>query len=514
MEVLNLYNVNPGNLLWINNKSYFVHVTQHMTRFYRNMCVNYINLGENAIAEIDSGTLFSMKNLTCLKSYILSENNFMIVYPAVPEFLQFFSQSINLEAFDYSYILIQMSSPISFSHPSSITGCLNKDVVEEEIAIHPFLPKSQDTSVVSNIVYHILCPQNLKILRCSHIIYPFRIFNNLIFRNCSHLDVIDISFSHISEFSFQAEGIENTSIVNLSGLDGFKMNKAFMRSFKNVKHLVMQNGNIDRAFSMGNYVLNELCDMNTLDISLNHLTELHPRSLCSEKHLRTINLSSNSFDQFPSILTKFKTLYLIDLTFNRISQINVSMTSWLDTQYHNGHAIRLLLKGNMFACTCDNVKFIQWVFEKRMDIPDKDEFDCIVGNGQRLKMKFVYKNLNSILGKCETDVLLKFGLFGVSFLGLALVASIICYRFRWRILYFFYRQCRTERPTNPNIFEFDAFVAYTGEDHTWACEILRNKLEDEHNLNLCLHERDFAIGESIAQNIVDFIRRSRTIIST
>nr|KAG5703451.1 hypothetical protein BaRGS_022500 [Batillaria attramentaria] len=61
---------------------------------------------------------------------------------------------------------------------------------------------------------------------------------------------------------------------------------------------------------------------------------------------------------------------------------------------------------------------------------------------------------------------------------------------------------------------FDAFVSYRSctEDMKFVYEALRHKLEDEMNFHLCLHERDFILGEPIANNILWATENSRRTI--
>ncbi|XP_064612578.1 toll-like receptor 13 [Liolophura sinensis] len=59
---------------------------------------------------------------------------------------------------------------------------------------------------------------------------------------------------------------------------------------------------------------------------------------------------------------------------------------------------------------------------------------------------------------------------------------------------------------------YEAFVAYNYHNYQWACIVLRNVLENENNYTLCLHDRDFPVGVSIQQNIVDAVNNSRKVI--
>ena len=61
--------------------------------------------------------------------------------------------------------------------------------------------------------------------------------------------------------------------------------------------------------------------------------------------------------------------------------------------------------------------------------------------------------------------------------------------------------------------EFDAFLSYCHEDSPWVREELLPRLEDgQPRFRLCLHERDFVAGATVADNIIAAINTSRRMI--
>jgi hypothetical protein len=60
-------------------------------------------------------------------------------------------------------------------------------------------------------------------------------------------------------------------------------------------------------------------------------------------------------------------------------------------------------------------------------------------------------------------------------------------------------------------FRYDAFVSYAEEDKPFV-EKLVSQLEAEGDLSLCIHDRDFVPGISIAENIFTSVNRSRKTI--
>ncbi len=60
--------------------------------------------------------------------------------------------------------------------------------------------------------------------------------------------------------------------------------------------------------------------------------------------------------------------------------------------------------------------------------------------------------------------------------------------------------------------DFDAFVSYSGDDYRWVCTVLRPRLEYQYNYHLCVHDRDFLVGDTIFNNISQAVKRSRRMI--
>ncbi|CAG9576945.1 unnamed protein product [Danaus chrysippus] len=62
------------------------------------------------------------------------------------------------------------------------------------------------------------------------------------------------------------------------------------------------------------------------------------------------------------------------------------------------------------------------------------------------------------------------------------------------------------------IFNYDAFISYCNEDRAWVLDYFLPHVEQDCNISVCLHERDFQVGLSILENIVSCMDRSRSII--
>ncbi|CAG2192223.1 unnamed protein product [Mytilus edulis] len=73
------------------------------------------------------------------------------------------------------------------------------------------------------------------------------------------------------------------------------------------------------------------------------------------------------------------------------------------------------------------------------------------------------------------------------------------------------RQRRSVRSDLPETYEFDVYVVYCADDRKWVHEVLLKRLEDE-GLKVCIHFRDFELGEGIVENIERFMNKSWKIV--
>ncbi|XP_063431674.1 toll-like receptor 13 [Mytilus trossulus] len=60
-------------------------------------------------------------------------------------------------------------------------------------------------------------------------------------------------------------------------------------------------------------------------------------------------------------------------------------------------------------------------------------------------------------------------------------------------------------------FEYDAFIIYCDSDRKWVHSELLKRLE-EINIKVCVHYRDFDVGESITDNITNYVGKSWKVI--
>uniref|UniRef100_A0A336LB50 CSON006589 protein n=1 Tax=Culicoides sonorensis TaxID=179676 RepID=A0A336LB50_CULSO len=61
-------------------------------------------------------------------------------------------------------------------------------------------------------------------------------------------------------------------------------------------------------------------------------------------------------------------------------------------------------------------------------------------------------------------------------------------------------------------YAYDVFVSYSEQNRDWVLDHFLPNVEQRDGINVCLHERDFKVGLSILENIIQCIDQSRTIL--
>lgn len=66
--------------------------------------------------------------------------------------------------------------------------------------------------------------------------------------------------------------------------------------------------------------------------------------------------------------------------------------------------------------------------------------------------------------------------------------------------------------SNADNFIYDVFVSYSEKDRPWVLDELIPNIEKRTEINICLHERDFQVGMSILENIIQCMDKSRCLL--
>ncbi|XP_067419845.1 toll-like receptor 13 [Emydura macquarii macquarii] len=221
--------------------------------------------------------------------------------------------------------------------------------------------------------------------------------------------------------------------------------------------------------------------------------------------LQTLNLENVGLHSLTlEVFGNLSSLTSLLLAKNQLQTVNVSVATTL------GSLRYLDLRKCPLSCTCENLWFQDWLNNSQVQVVYLYNYSC----DSRQQLDYVYSFDTHV---CFLDIGLY--LFSVTspVLLLLMLLPLVYHRAYWRLKYHYYilRSWVNDRwqRQDGECFKYDAFVSYNSADEEWVLEQLVPTLESSQGtFRLCLHHRDFELGKSIVDNIVDSIYNSRKTI--
>ena len=223
-------------------------------------------------------------------------------------------------------------------------------------------------------------------------------------------------------------------------------------------------------------------------------------------------------------MSKWIHLELLDLSYNSLSSLSLETRSTLDKldgnlKHRTKEHISLNLVGSPINCTCTNILFLQWLARNELNLVNVEDYKCITDGGQLVNMSVGVSNIVSHLeSQCTDIVWLIFSLEGLVFYFVVVTITTTWYRWRHYVKYLIFRmRMRRERLQaiigREGQYNFDAFVSCTRDGAKWMKKYFLPKLENKDTgFKFCIAQRDFIVGKTIIDNIMDSINRSRKTI--
>ncbi|XP_073711278.1 uncharacterized protein [Misgurnus anguillicaudatus] len=356
---------------------------------------------------------------------------------------------------------------------------------------------------------------------------------------------------------------------NIFGRIPYNLSNVFISSGLRPMHLIIGNVTLNQSLDLrikGQYVTVEDCDsplltsVVTLQMNAEYIicgkefigkyvksvVHLEFRSLFSDNigdlsvinqlvHLKTLRLENIDLSKQPNVpimfhnLTKLRTLMLINC---KIFFLDGSLTKDLkaltalvfkpknDVILQNFveylTSLKLLyLIGLGLDCSCDEAWLISCVKSNRqvqvvIKMPTMKELQCLTNNGVD-HLNFIHYTQEN----CSFDI--EFVLFASTSVFLYLfIFVVLSYQLAGQYIMPFYHIAsgwfrEALRMDAKRQYRYDVFVSYSSKDERWVMEKLLPNLEQRGPpfLRLCLHSRDFQLGQDIVENITDSIYASR-----
>ncbi|XP_060084014.1 toll-like receptor 2 [Ylistrum balloti] len=325
---------------------------------------------------------------------------------------------------------------------------------------------------------------SLNMINTKRLIIHQTAFNSTSLQNLT-LGTIQKIFT-VSDNMFDYCG--NLSSLTLAGVSFYKwplqkMRKLFSSLLK-LKHLTLFNSQISL---IPTHFLPNVQNLVYLDARKNFLSSWQSVAFKNATALKTLILSYNHITHLnESFLPTFlwKQIEILDLAFNP------------------------------FDCSCELYWFRKWLNKNSYKVKTYPKvYFCKSPSKYKDRM---LSNYNPSYRECHPLPTLTIALISCACVLVFLaVLAVILYRNRWHIKYYIYllraKQGYKQIPGDDR-FVYDAFVAYNSTDRIWVISKLKEFLEAQHNMKLCLHERDFSAGRLIIDNIIENIQLSRKVI--
>ncbi len=259
--------------------------------------------------------------------------------------------------------------------------------------------------------------------------------------------------------------------------------------------------------------------LRSLDVQGYNLMSMPHNSLQRLRNLENLNVSENGLEYFNVNITALKYLRHLNLSNNLLKNLGEEIRQSLDVLAET-NSITLDLSLNPLECSCNDASFTRWLKTTKASLARPRITTCIYPARGKVSIQEIdLQQFHRICIRFEVIISSIFSRLGVvSVIGV----GFLIYKRRWRLRYWMHilnealRQKQATEMYNEldGNFVYDAFVAYSshGEERPWVHTTLREKLEGEHGLKLCMYHRDFKVGRDLADIIVEGINRSSKIL--
>ena len=266
------------------------------------------------------------------------------------------------------------------------------------------------------------------------------------------------------------------------------------------------------TLNLGNTKLNmdkvgmaKMKSLQILDMSKNVVRHWNQKQFTENSNLKQFKMSGIQFyiSLTEEMLADFKSLDILDLTSN--------------TFICNNQVPQFYI----LAETSKTLKVIRWYHGVGYVCVDNEKNGTLVSfydyvtEGNHMDDPFENEELNGGVDILDKNAIVGLVLGGFTLLAIFSVMINLVYQ-NWWVIQFKYARWKWLRSSNleddgkKSKNSFDAFVSYSHEDSQWVNEILAPNLEPE--FKLCIHERDFQVGQTITDNIVNSLSKSNNCL--
>lgn len=256
------------------------------------------------------------------------------------------------------------------------------------------------------------------------------------------------------------------------------------------------NANLTEVPDLPHSVLQQFVSTE-LNIASNYIKELPIITSQSYSNVKIIlaqnnNISKIGLENIP------KDLRILDLSNNHLDKMNLSVFEMFN---HTRELYELKLGGNPWKCDCENVDILSFVLAKFKIIPDLKDVKCL--NGETISKM----SAGDFCSEDSLQVIVIGSISSIVILALIFIVLTLAYKQEIKVWLFAHNMCLwfiTEEVLDKDK-RFDAFISYSHKDESFVTDHLLPELENgSHPYKLCLHNRDWLVGEFIPAQVISY----------
>ncbi|CAB3386400.1 Hypothetical predicted protein [Cloeon dipterum] len=504
--------------LHIENNEFIVF---HLEAFYGLSDTEYLSLANNKLIKIPTQLFHPLKDLTTL---VLDDNG--IVFPEVSpntsildkeyeyltklEYLLLQNNDLNhlpQDAFEWlknsklRYMSLR-GSKITYAHPDALKP-LFENLKGLEMA---------DSSCMGETLANITA--------------------GLVNGTESKLEYLGLSSTGLIRIPQKAlsNAVPNLRILDLSNNENIIFEPNAFKGLGKLEKLRLINCNIEFKPDLDVDFFIHMPNIIDLHLSHNKISTIPKNTFQSLPELQSIRLDHNLLDSWTTKIFENNTkLVHIDVDNNQICHFaNETAEELLKTEH-------ISFEYNPLLCDCSLYNFVQALVQSDVKVShwleEDNSYSCYDTENER-SLLIAHYLPNCVVSENKiptidpdsnpTIVAIISGSTIVIICLIVVSFTTVVYKKRSKLRYFgimvknalsvALMDDDNEESQEDAIFIYDVFVSYCDADREWVIKKLLPELEQENNLRVCLHERDFQPGYGILDNIVHCIDKSRSLI--
>lgn len=339
----------------------------------------------------------------------------------------------------------------------------------------------------------------------------------------TNLRILDIGFnklndtfkfpvlSNLEELHVQScaiENILNDSFENLTNLHTLNMSQNLIReineyhftNLQNLTTLIIQDNRI-RPWKTS--VLNSTNKLNFFNFQSNWLVDITYAMIQDMKASEKVDLSFNPFSCIPRVCKFFESynkskMRKLDNGFHVLGErYNFTLLNWNE------------LVKTAYICTTDD--------NEQKPLREYCEPTFAITETSTSQQELTTNSSSTEVDSGENNPEIDYTLIYICVPTFCtLTGTAVCYWKRVNIrmfaLTFKKRMILTTLKDKNKSYQYDVFLSYSDKDRDWILDQCIPNIEQQNNIKVCLHERDFQAGVPVLENIMACMDKSRCVL--